>query len=113
MTAYSYSDLLLNGTVNPLAFTTLLDSRVLAEINRRLCVDAGRRFPRTLPLGESSAWYAATVKAHGLGPIGDDERRRIAADMRREMEATVQALKVGAERQRRAMRASEFLDAAE
>lgn len=108
---FTYLDLLNpDGTRNRAAFDAILDSRVVAEINSRLCTTAGL-WPPKIPLGDVRAWQAATVKLHGLGPLPNDEVRRITKEQRVALDGWVQAMQVGAERQRKAMGAQ--LEAAE
>lgn len=96
---------LLNGdlSINRAAFESILASRVISEINMRLCVARGLMAPRTIPLGEVQAWRAACVKQFALGPISDGERRSITKHERAELEAWCAAAQRAGAKQRAAM----------
>lgn len=109
MGAFTYADLI--GPNASAAFTQILDSRVLAEINSRLCVIAGL-FPPRIPLGDVRAWAATTVKDRGLGPLSNEEVARITRQERDALESWVATMQAAAKHQRRAMDAA-YLEAAE
>lgn len=100
-----------DGTRNAAAFASILNRRVTAEINLRLCAAAGIRAP-SLSLGEIAAWRAGVVKTLDQSLVGPAERRRVEAYERAELEAFVSAMQEGARKQRDAMNAA-YLEAAE
>src|SRR5258708_1416199 len=103
--APSYLDLLHpDGTVNRAVFDAILQSRIAAEIDLRLCVSAGLFAPHRLPLGEARAWRAEQAKRIGPARVTPSERARIAHQEHAALEAWVQAMQAGAAAQREAMR---------
>lgn len=108
-TTATYPDLLTaDGAVNAAAFEQILASKVIAEINLRLCVAKGLFAPRSVPLGEVQAWRAACVRKFGLGPVSDAERHAITKQERARLEDWIAAWQGGAAKQRAAMRHPRF-----
>lgn len=106
----NYLDLLnVDGSRNARAFAEILDRRVTAEINLRLCGAAGLITPPrdVAALGDIPAWRAEQVATLGLGPLGKDELKRIRDHEFDELEAWVKAMQRGAATQRLAMLAAE------
>jgi hypothetical protein len=116
LAAPTYLDLLHpDGTVNRAAFDAILQSRIAAEIDLRLCGAAGKFAPAMLPLGEVRAWRAAQAKRIDPATVPQAERARIAAEQRAALAAWVMAMQRGAAAQRDAMERTggEMMQAAE
>jgi hypothetical protein len=102
--APNYLDLLApDGTVDRAVFDAILQSRIAAEINLRLCVAAGLFAPHCLPLGEARAWRAQEARRLDRALVPPAERARIACQERSALEDWVAAMRAGATRQREAM----------
>jgi len=100
----TYLDLLHpDGSVNRAAFAAILQSRIAAEIDLRLCLAIGKFAPASVPLGEIRAWRAATAKHVDPAQVRPDERARIARQEHAALTAWVSAMQRGAAAQRQAM----------
>src|SRR5690349_6581971 len=99
--APTYLDLLHpDGTMNRAAFAAILQSRIAAEIDLRLCLAAGRFAPASVPLGEIRAWRAAEARRIDPAHVPPDERARIARQEHAALSAWVAAMQRGAVAQR-------------
>lgn len=109
--AFTYNDLLNDdGTRNDAAYRAILSRRIESEVNAHLVGAAGLSAPHGdgSPLGSVPACHAALVKLHGLGPISQGQREKIAEFHRGEMDAWVLS-----EQRRAGIEAAPYLVAAE
>jgi hypothetical protein len=114
--APTYLDLIHpDGSPNRAAFEAILQSRIAAEIDLRLCLAVGKFAPASVPLGEIRAWRAVQAKHVDPAQVPPDERIRIARQEHAALTAWVVAMQRGAAAQRHAMQAAsgEMLQAAE
>ena len=109
-----YLDLLApDGTVDRPAFEAILERRIAAEIDLRLCVAARLHAPRELSLGDVRAWRALQTRRLDPALVPPSERARIAHEERAALEAFVTAMRQGAAAQRAAMAQTALRQAAE
>jgi hypothetical protein len=109
-----YLDLLApDGAVDRSAFEAILQRRIAAEIDLRLCVAAKMHAPRELSLGDVRAWRALQTRRLDPALVPPSERARIALEERAALAAFVAAMQQGAASQRAAMAQAEFKQAAE
>jgi hypothetical protein len=114
----SYLDLLTpDDAIDRAAFEAILQRRIAAEIDLRLCVAARLHAPSELSLGDIRAWRRVAARRLDPALVPPDERARIAQQERAALTDWAATMQRGAAAQREVMEragaAGEWLQAAE